>query len=112
MNALRQALVDYLAMRRALGYKLARTEKLLAQFLSYLEDRGECQLTTRAAVAWATLPAGAHRSWSPPDSPSFAALRVICAESIPQPRFHRQSCCHGKNAGRRRTFIRGRKLSP
>ena len=63
MNALRQALVDYLAMRRALGYKLARTEKLLAQFLTYLEDRGECQLTTRAAVAWATLPAGAHRSW-------------------------------------------------
>jgi hypothetical protein len=63
MNALRQALVDYLAVRRALGYKLARTEKLLAQFLTYLEDRCECQLTTRAAVAWATLPAGAHRSW-------------------------------------------------
>jgi hypothetical protein len=63
MNALRQVLVDYLAMRRALGYKLARTEKLLAQFLTYLEDRGDCQLTIRAAVAWATPPTGAHRSW-------------------------------------------------
>ena len=63
MNTLRQALVDYLAMRRALGYQLARTEKLLAQFLTYLEERDEGQLTTRGAIAWATLPAGAHRSW-------------------------------------------------
>jgi integrase len=63
MNALRQALIDYLAVRRVLGYKLARAEKLLAQFLTYLEDRGENHLTTEAALAWATLPAGAHRSW-------------------------------------------------
>ncbi len=63
MNALRQALVDYLTMRRVLGYKLARAEKLLAQFLTYLEDRGENHLTTEAALAWATLPVGAHRSW-------------------------------------------------
>jgi hypothetical protein len=34
MNPLRQALVDYLAVRRALGYTLARPEKLLAQFLT------------------------------------------------------------------------------
>ena len=32
MSPLRQALVDYLAVRRALGYKLKRTENLLAQF--------------------------------------------------------------------------------
>jgi integrase len=64
MNVLREALVDYLTMRRALGYKLARTEKLLAQFLTYLEEHGEDRLTTQAAVAWATLPAGAHRSWT------------------------------------------------
>ena len=41
MSPLRHALVDYLAVRRALGYKLERAEKLLAQFLTYLEDRGE-----------------------------------------------------------------------
>jgi integrase len=63
MNALRQALVDYLAMRRVLGYKFARAEKLLAQFLTYLEDRGENHLTTETTLAWATLPAGAHRNW-------------------------------------------------
>jgi hypothetical protein len=33
MSALRQALADYLAVRRALGYRLVRAEKLLTQFL-------------------------------------------------------------------------------
>ena len=37
MSPLRQALADYLAVRRALGYKLERPEKLLGQFLDYLE---------------------------------------------------------------------------
>ena len=46
MSALRQALADYLAVRRVLGYKLVRAEKLLAQFLAYVEDRGEDRLTT------------------------------------------------------------------
>jgi len=63
MNPLRKVLGDYLAMRRILGYKLARAEKLLAQFLTYLEDRGEKHLTTEVALAWATLPVGARRSW-------------------------------------------------
>jgi hypothetical protein len=58
MNALRQALVDYLAMRRVLGYELARAEKRLAQFLTYLEDRSENHVTTETALAWATLPPG------------------------------------------------------
>ena len=40
MNALRPALADYLTMRRALGYQLARTEKLLEQFIDFLHERG------------------------------------------------------------------------
>ena len=63
MNPLRQALVDYLSVRRALGYKLVRDEQLLAQFLTYLEDLGQRRLSTETALAWATLPTGAHRSW-------------------------------------------------
>ncbi|WP_245490200.1 MULTISPECIES: tyrosine-type recombinase/integrase [unclassified Mesorhizobium] len=50
-------------MRRALGYTLVRSEKLLAQFLTYLEAQGEDHLTTKTALAWAMLPAGADRSW-------------------------------------------------
>jgi len=63
MTPLRQALADYLAMRRALGYRLARAEKLLAQFLAFVEDRGEEHLSIEAALAWATAPAGADPSW-------------------------------------------------
>lgn len=63
MNPLRQALADYLAVRRALGYRLARAERLLAQFLAFVEDRGEEHLTIETALAWATAPAGADPSW-------------------------------------------------
>ena len=63
MMPLRHALADYLAMRRALGYRLARAEKLLAQFLAYLEDCGETRVRTETALAWATLPTGTDPSW-------------------------------------------------
>ncbi len=36
MNALRKALADYFAVRRALGFKLYRAEKLLDQFLTFV----------------------------------------------------------------------------
>jgi integrase len=58
MSALREALAGYLAVRRSLGYKLARPEKLLAQFIACLEDAGAATVTTELALAWATLPAG------------------------------------------------------
>ena len=63
MSPLRQAMADYLAMRRVLGHRLARTEKLLTQFLTFVEARGEDHLTIEAALAWATLPATADRGW-------------------------------------------------
>lgn len=66
MSPLRQALAGYLAVRRSLGYKLARPEKLLGQFITYLEDAGTATVTTEQALAWAILPGGdanwhAHR---------------------------------------------------
>jgi integrase len=62
MTPLRQALTDYLMMRRALGYQLARAEKLLGQFLAYLEDLGETRVRTDTALAWATQPTGTNPS--------------------------------------------------
>ncbi len=59
MTALRQALADYLRVRRALGAKLDRAEKLLTQFLAYLEQHHADVVTVEHAVAWATLPGGA-----------------------------------------------------
>ena len=58
-----EALDDYLALRRALGFKLAAPARLLGQFVSYLEARGTATITTADALAWAVLPAGASPAW-------------------------------------------------
>jgi integrase len=57
------ALADYLAMRRALGYRLARPEKLLGQFLDYLDRAGAPTVTVELALSWARLPTGGDVSW-------------------------------------------------
>lgn len=63
MTGLRAALADYLALRRALGYKLVVAERLLGQFLDFLEADGAEVITTELALRWATLPAGASPVW-------------------------------------------------
>ena len=56
MNNLRESLTEYLAMRRALGYKLYKAGKGLTDFVSFLEQRGESYITTRLALEWAQQP--------------------------------------------------------
>ena len=63
MMDLKAALADYLSMRRALGYKLQRTEKLLADFIRYIEAASLDRITIEIVVAWATSPVGAGRNW-------------------------------------------------
>lgn len=63
MNALSASVADYLMMRRALGYRLVRTEKLLEQFTDFLTQRGSTAVTVADALDWARLPAGADPSW-------------------------------------------------
>ena len=63
MTALDDRLAGYLAVRRALGYRLARTEKLLAQFIAWLRARGEQAITTDLALEWATLPPATGSNW-------------------------------------------------
>lgn len=49
---------DYLRMRRALGFKLAREGQVLPQLVDYLHAAGTATLTTELAIAWAGLPVG------------------------------------------------------
>ncbi len=51
-------MVEYLTVRRALGFKLTNTELLLRQFVRYLDQRGEQQITINTAISWAVLPQG------------------------------------------------------
>ena len=65
MSALAGHVSDYLAMRRALGYKLERAGQLLPQLVSYLEARGAPTVTAELAIAWARLPEHATpRHWA------------------------------------------------
>ena len=60
---LQRAVADYLRLRRALGFRLERAERLLAQFLSYLDAHAIEVITTEVALAWAVLPADADPRW-------------------------------------------------
>jgi integrase/recombinase XerD len=63
MSGLHDALEDYLALRRSLGFKLERPGQLLADFVSFAERAGVPTVTTELALAWATAPADADPSW-------------------------------------------------
>lgn len=60
---LRDSLEDYLALRRALGFRLKTAGRLPGQFAGWLEDRGTSTITTADALERATLPAGASQAW-------------------------------------------------
>ncbi len=54
MTALRQAAGEYLAMRRALGFKLTTQGRQLMSFVEFCEAGGAERLTAESALAWAT----------------------------------------------------------
>ncbi|WP_204805970.1 tyrosine-type recombinase/integrase [Mycobacterium riyadhense] len=63
MNTLRRGLADYLDLRRSLGYRLQRPEKLLNQFLDYLDQHDASTVTSELALEWAQLPGDADPLW-------------------------------------------------
>jgi integrase/recombinase XerD len=63
MSALEQRLGEYLAVRRALGYKLERAGKLLAQFLAWLDELEQSVITIELALEWATQPPATDSNW-------------------------------------------------
>lgn len=63
MTGLRTALADYLALRRSLGYRLAVAERLLGQFLDFMEAEDAGTITADLAARWAALPSGASPGW-------------------------------------------------
>jgi integrase len=63
MTQLRDALDEYLALRRGLGFKLVTAEYALRSFVAELEASGHDTVTTAAAVAWATKNQAAQPWW-------------------------------------------------
>ena len=64
MTRLREALDDYLAVRRTLGFKLKNASYLLPKFVTHLEQEGATTITTELALAWAREPVDNPIQWS------------------------------------------------
>ena len=63
MTGLREHANDYLTIRRAVGFKLARTELPLNDFIDYVQDHDIDVVTNAMSFAWASLPANPWSSW-------------------------------------------------
>ncbi len=63
MNNLATFLEEYLALRRALGYKLERASALLVDFVAYLERAAAEHVTVELALDWATQTANPDSGW-------------------------------------------------
>ncbi len=54
MSPLHRAVDEYLALRRAMGFKLYDAGLLLPRFVDFLEQQGATVITTQLALRWAT----------------------------------------------------------
>jgi hypothetical protein len=60
MNTLRQAVQEYLNLRRGLGFKLQHAGKDLLDFVTFMEQRRASYVTQALALAWAQQPVNAQ----------------------------------------------------
>ncbi len=60
MTTLRQAVDDYLTMRRHLGFQLREAGKALLDFVAFMEQHRASYITQTLALAWAQQPASAQ----------------------------------------------------
>lgn len=63
MNTLRQAVHEYLSMRRNLGFKLREAGKALLDFVTFMEQHRAPYITQALALAWAQRPANVQPAY-------------------------------------------------
>ncbi|MGY2488421.1 tyrosine-type recombinase/integrase [Cupriavidus sp. CP313] len=63
MNTLRAGVSDYLELRRSLGFKLKKDERLLLDFAAFMERRHAVHITAKLAVKWAQQPASTDANY-------------------------------------------------
>jgi len=93
MKRLRKAVHDYLTMRRGLGFKMARHEVCLLDFVAFLERKRSPHITVKLALEWATqhthhtpgewatrltIVRGFARHWSATDPLTEVPRSVFC----------------------------------
>ena len=74
MKTLREAINDYLMMRRDLGFELYHVERDLGSFASFLEGEKAPYITIDVALRWAMQPSDAR--------PAYWAQRLSCVRGF------------------------------
>jgi hypothetical protein len=64
MNLLRQALREYVVLRRGLGHKFTQPARDLEGFVTFMDKRDSTFITTKLALEWATQSQGKNASWA------------------------------------------------
>ena len=64
MSQLARHIEDYLALRRALGFKLAKEGRFLPDFAAFTDAAGAATVTVDLAVRWAAQPQGTSPVWA------------------------------------------------
>jgi hypothetical protein len=83
MNALRDALVQYVALRRALGSKFQEPAVTLQHFVDFLERESAEVITTELALRWAMEPKGVQRAPDYPHLLPAVQIRTNLAAEMP-----------------------------
>jgi integrase/recombinase XerD len=61
MSSLNESLLDYLRIRRQLGFELKRAGRELERFVAFLEQEGAERITSELALRWACQPGASER---------------------------------------------------
>lgn len=63
MTSLREAVAEYLELRRALGFRLEKDERLLGDFAGFMERRHATHITAKLALQWARQPSSTDANY-------------------------------------------------
>lgn len=86
MSGLHRQLQEYVAIRRAMGFKMERHAKLLGQFTDHLAAHDAVTLTIEHSVGWACAPSAADPRWWAGRVRWSVVSPSICTRSIPPTR--------------------------
>ena len=100
MTKLRQAVEEYVRLRRNLGFKLHEASKGLLDFARFMEQHRASYITQALALAWAQQPLHVQPAHWAQRLSSSADLRSIAAQPIHVHRFRRRACCPFGRSGR------------
>lgn len=63
MNSLRAGVSEYLELRRSLGFRLKKDERLLLDFVGFMKRYHAAHITAKLAVKWAQRPASSDANY-------------------------------------------------